>query len=117
VGAWDDLGIEQNEGPTYWSPENPEKIRGKVLEIGRFTDNESKVHPQLVLDVDGEEVTVTAFRQILKQELNAVENLAVGDELEIDYQGKAPGKRYYVYRVTKMAEAPKRSAKGEVDEF
>lgn len=117
MGAWDDLDIPKSEGADYWNPQEPEKIQGKVLEIGRHTDEEGKVHPQLVLDVEGTELTVTAFRTILKQELNELENLAVGDEIEIDFQGKPKGKRYYVYRARKLTAAAKRTAKKDNEEF
>lgn len=119
MGAWDELGIEKNDGPTYWNPDAPEKITGKVLELGVYEDQEGKRHPQVVLEVDGEELTVTAFRSILAQELNDVDDLKVGDTLRIDFQGKPAGKRYFVYRVTKVGDAPKRTAKGaeEKEEF
>jgi hypothetical protein len=121
MGAWDELGIEASEGPTYWKPADdaPEKIRGKVVELGIFEDSEGKKHPQVVLEVDGEELTVTAFRSILAQELNGVDNLAVGDDLEISFEGKPKGKRYFVYRVKRHAAAAKRAAKGaeEKEEF
>lgn len=112
MGAWDELGIEKNEGPDYWNPQEPEKITGKVTELGVFEDQEGKRHPQVVLEVDGEELTVTAFRSILAQELNSVEDLKVGDTITIDFQGKPAGKRYFVYRVKKLTDAPKREAKG-----
>lgn len=114
MGAWDELGIEANDGPTYWKPEDdtPETIQGKVLDLGIFTDNEDKKHPQVTLDVDGEEIVVTAFRSILAQELNSIEDLAIGDELQIKFEGKPKGKRYFVYRVKKIGAAPKRAAKG-----
>jgi|SRR5690242_2142797 len=115
MGAWDELGIEPNEGPEYWNPQEPEKIQGKVLELGVYEDNEGKKHPQVVLDVDGDEITVTAFRTILAQELNGVDDLKVGDTLSIDFQGKPKGKRYFVYRVKKISDAPKRAAKGAED--
>lgn len=119
MGAWDDLGIEKNDGPEYWNPQEPEKIQGKVLELGTYTDDEDKSHPQVVLEVDGEQLTVTAFRTILAQELNSIDDLKVGDEISIDFQGKPKGKRYFVYRVKKINAAPKRAAKGaeEKEEF
>lgn len=115
MGAWDELGIEKNDGPEYWNPQEPEKVTGKVLELGIYEDNEGKKHPQVVLDVEGEELTVTAFRTILAQELNDVDDLAVGDTLTIDFQGKPKGKRYFVYRVKKVGAAPKRAGKGVDD--
>ncbi len=119
MGAWDELGIEKNEGPEYWNPQEPEKITGKVLELGVYEDQEGKKHPQIVLDVNGEELTVTAFRSILAQELNDVDDLEVGDTLQIDFQGKPAGKRYFVYRVKKINDAPKRAKAGaeEKEEF
>jgi hypothetical protein len=114
MGNWDELGIEKNDGPAYWKPadDTPETIRGKVVDLGIFTDQDEKRHPQVTLEVDGEELVVTAFRSILAQELNSVEDLAIGDELEIKFEGKPKGKRYFVYRVKKIAAAPKRAAKG-----
>lgn len=112
MGAWDDLGIEAHEGPNYWNPQEPTTIQGKVLELGVYEDADLKKHPQVVLEVDGEEVTVTAFRSILAQELNDVDGLKVGDSLRIAFEGKPSGKRYFVYRVTKITDAPKRAAKG-----
>lgn len=121
MGAWDDLGIEANDGPTYWKPadDEPETIQGKVVDLGIFVDNDEKKHPQVTLLVDGEELVVTAFRSILAQELNSIEDLAIGDDLEIKFEGKPKGKRYFVYRVKKLAAAPKRAAKGatEKEEF
>lgn len=117
MGAWDHLDIPKNEGSDYWNPQEPEKIQGKVLEIDTYEDQEGNLHPQVVLDVDGEELTVTAFRSILKQELNDIDDLSVGDELEIDFQGKPKGKRYFVYRVKKLSAAPKRAKRSSDDEF
>lgn len=114
MGQWDELGIQENDGPNYWKPSDdvPETIRGKVVDLGIYTDSEEKRHPQVTLEVDGEELVVTAFRSILAQELNSVEDLAVGDDLEIKFEGKPKGKRYFVYRVKKYGAAPKRAAKG-----
>lgn len=115
MGAWDEFDKPVNEGPNYWNPEEPEKITGKVLDIDVYEDEEGKRFPQLVLEVDGEELTVTAFRSILRNELLEAEP-KVGDTLEIDFQGKAPRKRYFVYRVKVLTDAPKRAAKGAGNE-
>jgi hypothetical protein len=117
MGAWDELDIDTSEGPTYWNPQEPEKITGKVVKIDVYKDEDEKLHPQVVLEVDGEEVTVTGFRSILAKELKQVEP-EIGDILTIDFQGKAAGKRYYIYRVTKTGgAAPKRDSKSKTEDF
>jgi hypothetical protein len=120
MGAWDEFDLPENDGPDYWKPEDPEKIRGKVLEIGVHVDDEGKRFPQLTLDIDGAEVVVTGFRKILRDELVKLvkeDGAGVGDEVEIDFQGKPAGKRYFVYRAKKLSAAPKRAAKKDNEDF
>ncbi len=119
MGVWDEFDVDKNEGPNYWKPEGPEKLRGKIVEIGTFKGEDGERFPQVTLDVDGDDVVVTGFRSILRNELvKAVkeDGVKAGDEIEIDFQGKPAGKRYFVYRVKKLSEAPKRSSKQDNEE-
>lgn len=120
MAVWDEFETDKNEGGTFWTPEGPEKLRGKLVEIGTYTSEAGERFPKVTLDVDGNDVIVTGFRSILRNELVRVvkeDGAKVGDEIEIDFQGKPAGKRYFVYRVKKLSEAPKRSSKQDNEEF
>jgi len=115
MGAWDEFETPENEGPTYWNPDTPEDVEGTIVKFDSFTDEDGKTHPQLIMDVDGEEVTITGFRKLLRDAiltLVKVDGAKEGDRAKVSFKGKAAGKRYFLYEAKLLAEAPKRAAKG-----
>jgi hypothetical protein len=111
MGAWDEFETPENETPQYWNPETPEKVRGTIVKFDTFKDDEGNTHPQVLLDVDGTTVTVTGFRKLLRDallNLVKVEGAKEGDVAEVEFKGKAQGKRYYLYDAKLIGDAPKR---------
>lgn len=120
MGVWDEFEAPENDTPDYWNPQSPEKLRGKLVDIDVHVDEEGNRFPQVTIEVNGKEIVVTGFRKILRDELLTLvkdDGAVVGDTVEIDFQGQPKGKRYYVYRAHKVAEAPKRGAKADAEEF
>jgi len=122
MGAWDDFETPENEVPVYWNPETPESVEGTIVKFDSFTDEDGKTHPQVILDVDGDVVTITGFRKLLRDallNLVKVDGAKEGDRAKVSFNGKAQGKRYYLYDAKLLSEAPKRATKGaaEKEEF
>lgn len=119
MGAWDNFETPENDGPTYWNPDTPTKVKGVIVRFDQFTDEDDKTHPQLIMDVDGEEITITGFRKLLRDALLAlvkVDGAKEGDVCEVSYDGKANGKRYYLYSAKVLTPAPTRDVKGDSKE-
>lgn len=115
MGAWDDFETPESDAPNFWNPEEPATIEGVIEAFDKYVDDDGVTHPQLVLDVDGEQHKITGFRKLLRDailNLAKVDGAGVGDRVKIEFKGKAAGKRYYLYDAKLVAAAPKRSAKG-----
>ena len=42
MGAWDEFETPDNDGPNYWKPEAPEKLRGKIVGFDKKVDEEDE---------------------------------------------------------------------------
>ena len=78
---WDDADLKVNDD--YVKFDNPgDTVTGKILSIKKHTFEDGKAVPQLLLDVNGEEKTLTAGQIRLKAEL-ATQRPGVGDVLTV----------------------------------
>jgi hypothetical protein len=83
VSIWDDPELKSNDD--YIKFDNPgDTVTGKILAVKKHTFDDGKVVPQLLLDVNGEEKTLTAGQIRLKAEL-ADKRPGVGDVLTVTY--------------------------------
>lgn len=93
ISIWDDPDVRSNDD--YIKFDNiGDTVTGKILSIKKHTFDDGKVVPQLLLDVSGEEKTLTAGQIRLKAEL-AEKRPGVGDVLTVtlsDIEKRSGGK-------------------------
>lgn len=93
ISIWDDPDVRMNDD--YIKFDNVgDTVTGKILSIKKHTFDDGKVVPQLLLDVNGEEKTLTAGQIRLKAEL-AEKRPGVGDVLTVtlsDIEKRSGGK-------------------------
>lgn len=78
---WDDPDLKSNDDYVKFD-EVGDTVTGKILAVKKHTFDDGKVVPQLLLDVNGEEKTLTAGQVRLKAEL-ADKRPGVGDVLTV----------------------------------
>jgi hypothetical protein len=93
LSIWDDPEVKSNDN--YIKFDNVgDTVTGKILSIKKHTFDDGKVVPQILLDVAGEEKTLTAGQIRLKAEL-AEKRPGVGDVLTVtlsDIEKRSGGK-------------------------
>lgn len=107
ISIWDDPDVRMNDD--YIKFENVgDTVTGKILSIRKHTFDDGKVVPQLMLDVAGEEKTLTAGQVRLKAEL-AEKRPGVGDVLTVtlsNIEKRAGGKTLKHFDVSLGGGAP-----------
>lgn len=97
---WDDADLKVNDD--YIKFDNPgDTVTGKIVSIRKHVFDDGKAVPQLLLDVAGEEKTLTAGQIRLKAEL-AEKRPGVGDVITVtltDVEKRAGGKTLKVFTV------------------
>jgi len=90
---WDDPEIRMSDDYVKFDDVG-DSVTGKILSVRKHTFDDGKVVPQLLLDVDGEEKTLTAGQVRLKAAL-AEKRPGVGDVLTVkltDIEKRSGGK-------------------------
>lgn len=93
LSIWDDADLKTNDDYVKFDAVG-DTVTGKILSIKKHTFDDGKAVPQLLLDVDGEEKTLTAGQIRLKAEL-AEKRPGVGDVLTVtlsDIEKRSGGK-------------------------
>jgi hypothetical protein len=93
ISIWDDPDVRMNDDYIKFDAVG-DTVTGKILSIKKHTFDDGKVVPQLLLDVGGEEKTLTAGQIRLKAEL-AEKRPGVGDVLTVtlsDIEKRSGGK-------------------------
>lgn len=104
---WDDPELKANDDYIKFD-EVGDTVTGKILAVKKHTFDDGKAVPQLLLDVDGEEKTLTAGQVRLKAEL-ADKRPSVGDVLTVtlsNIEKRSGGKTLKHFDVTIGGAAP-----------
>jgi hypothetical protein len=113
LSIWDDADLKSNDD--YIKFDNVgDTVTGKILSIKKHTFDDGKAVPQLLLDVAGEEKTLTAGQIRLKAEL-AEKRPGVGDVLTVtlsDVEKRSGGKTLKHFTVIVGGAAAPASAAG-----
>lgn len=111
-----------NNGDFVSFKEVGDQIVGVIKQIRTGKDFNGNPCPEMVLDVDGEEKTITAGQVLLKAAL-AEKAPQVGDKIRIVYSGigearpgKAPAKQFTVDVKAEKADKPKASVAAAVED-
>lgn len=110
TSIWDDADLKTNDDYIKFDQVG-DTVTGKILSIKKHTFDDGKAVPQLLLDVAGEEKTLTAGQIRLKAEL-AEKRPGVGDVLTVtlsDIEKRSGGKTLKHFTVT-LGGAPATSA-------
>jgi hypothetical protein len=104
---WDDADLKSNDD--YIKFDNVgDTVTGKILSIRKHVFDDGKAVPQLLLDVNGEEKTLTAGQVRLKAELSE-KRPGVGDVLTVtlsNIEKRSGGKTLKHFDVTLGGAAP-----------
>jgi hypothetical protein len=98
---WDDADLKSNDDYVKFDAVG-DTVTGKILSIRKHVFDDGKAVPQLLLDVAGEEKTLTAGQVRLKAEL-AEKRPGVGDVLTVtlsDIEKRSGGKTLKHFTVT-----------------
>lgn len=98
---WDDADLKSNDDYIKFEAVG-DTVTGKILSIRKHVFDDGKAVPQLLLDVAGEEKTLTAGQVRLKAEL-AEKRPGVGDVLTVtlsDIEKRSGGKTLKHFTVT-----------------
>lgn len=104
---WDDADLKVNDDYIKFDSVG-DTVTGKIVSIRKHTFEDGKAVPQLLLDVNGEEKTMTAGQIRLKAEL-AEKRPGVGDVITVtlsDIEKRAGGKTLKHFTVVVGGAAP-----------
>ena len=107
---WDDADLKSNDDYIKFDKVG-DTVTGKILSIRKHVFDDGKAVPQLLLDVNGEEKTLTAGQVRLKAELSE-KRPGVGDVLTVtlsDIEKRSGGKTLKHFDVT-LGGAPAQAA-------
>jgi hypothetical protein len=108
---WDDADLKSNDDYIKFDQVG-DTVTGKIISIRKHTFDDGKVVPQLLLDVAGEEKTLTAGQIQLKAKLSELRP-GVGDVLTVtmsNVEKRAGGKTLKHFDVTLGGAAPAAAA-------
>lgn len=93
---------EGNADYIKWDYKEVGEVEGGYVGVREF-EGEDYVAPILMIQEDGEalETSVAGFRSVLADKIYALQalKLAPGTRVQVVSEGKAAGKRYYVYNI------------------